>query len=227
MRRSHFTALVGTTAVASLLIVLCAMHFVQPMLSPADHFVSEYAHGRLGWLVPLAYVVAGFGTLLMVWPLVARFEDAGWVRASAGCLTLAGLGLIGTGLTRIDVAEADGVLTTTRSGQFHEIASLVAVIGLVAGAFLIPAALANRPVVPSGTSTLKRLRWGLLLGLAGVLVARPLGSVGLAQRAFLLVALSWLVLVGVQLSGFESASIGSVLSRMDDSSARNRGERCR
>jgi uncharacterized membrane protein len=225
MRGPSLAAGLGTGAVALLMIVLVSMHLVQPQLGVVGHFVSEYAYGRLGWLVPWSYVLAGCGTLLMVWPLMAQMGREGWALASAGCLTVIGLGLIGTGSTRIDLAGAGGVLVPTSSGQLHELAGYVAIVGLVAGSFVIPAAFRRDPQMANGTSTLEMFKWGLLAGLIGVLLARQLGSIGLGQRVFLAAALSWLVVVGVQLAGVGSEATQAVLREMDARSRRKRSRR--
>jgi uncharacterized membrane protein len=136
-----------------------------------------------------------------------------------------GLGLIGTGSTRIDLAGADGVLVPTGSGQLHELAGYVAIIGIVAGSFVIPAAFRRDAQMANGTSILEMFKWGLLAGLAGVLLARQLGRIGLGQRAFLAAALSWLVVVGVQLGGVGSDATQAVLREMDASSRRKRSRR--
>jgi hypothetical protein len=215
MSSAQRAALVGATAVASLIVVLVVMHLIQPGLSPVDHLVSEYAHGQLGWLVMSGYVVAGTGTLLLVWPLIARFGKAGWALASAGSLTVVGLGLIASGLTRIDVAGADGALISTSSGQLHELASYVALPGLIAGAFAIHAAFRREPIASSGTSIFQLFRWAVVTSLIGVLLARPVGVTGLGQRAFLTVTLSWLILIGIHLSGINSKASRTVLTKMD------------
>lgn len=224
-RGSTLAAVIGTGAVAFLMIVLVAMHLIQPELSPIDHFVSEYAYGRLGWLVPWSYVLAGAGTLLMVWSLLARLGRTGWAVASAGCLAVIGVGLVGTGLTRIDLAGADGALVVTGSGRLHELAGYVAILGLVAGSFVVPAAFRRDPDMANGTATLSLFRWGLLAGLVGVVLAQRLGSTGLGQRAFLAVALSWLIVVGVQLAGAGSEAIQAVLRDMDTRSRRKSSPR--
>lgn len=220
MRGPSLAAGLGTGAVALLMMVLVSMHLIQPQLGAVDHFVSEYAYGRLGWLVPWSYVLAGCGTFLMLWPLLARLGRKGRVLASAGSLVVIGVGLVGTGLTRIDLAGADGVLVVTGSGQLHELAGYVAILGLVAGSFVVPAAFRRDPQMANGMATLDLFRWGLLAGLVGVVLAQRLGSIGLGQRAFLAAALSWLVVVGVQLAGVGPEAIQTVLREMDARSGR-------
>ena len=59
-----------------------AMHAIQPGLNPATHYVSEYAHGRFGWLVMVAYVAAGEAIVAALpvegigrWSLAAATSD--------------------------------------------------------------------------------------------------------------------------------------------------------
>jgi hypothetical protein len=46
------------------------MHVIQPGLNPVDHFVSEYAYGRMGWLVRLSHLLAGS------WPSPTRADGS-------------------------------------------------------------------------------------------------------------------------------------------------------
>jgi hypothetical protein len=224
MSSAQRAGLVGASAVALLIIVLVSMHLIQPGLSPIDHLVSEYALGQLGWLVMSGYVVAGTGTLLLVWPLISRFGKAGWALASAGSLTVVGLGFIASGLTRIDVAGADGVLISTSSGQLHELASYVALPGLIAGAFAIHATFRREHLVSSGASTFRLFKLAVVASLIGVLLARPVGVAGLGQRAFLIVTLSWLILIGIHLSRINSEASRTVRPQMDGLARRDREE---
>ena len=218
---ARFAARVGTIAVGALPVVLVVMHFIQPGLGPVDHFVSEYAHGRFGWMVVLGYVLAGSGTILFVWPLIPRYGKGAWALASAVCLVVVGIGLIATGLTRIDVAGPGGLAISTNSGQLHELASYIAILGLVAGAFVIPATARRDSARSDGMSTLRWFRWLLLASLIVVLLARPLGIVGLGQRLFLIVALSWLVLVGLHLSGIDTAATSNAAGQVERSGSVN------
>ena len=41
---------------AAFAILLVALHFVKPELDPSWHFISQYAIGRLGWMMVLAFL---------------------------------------------------------------------------------------------------------------------------------------------------------------------------
>jgi hypothetical protein len=60
--------------------------------------------------------------------------------------------------------------------------------------------------------------------LIGVMLARPVGVAGLGQRAFLTLTLSWLVLVGIHLSGINSKASRTVRPQMDDLTRRTHEE---
>jgi hypothetical protein len=90
------------------------------------------------------------------------------------------------------------------SGQIHELASYIAVLGLIAGGFVLPSAFRRNPHRIGQSSVLRRLGWVLLTAFAATLVAQPLGVIGLAQRVFLAVAIAWLMYVGLWVSGARS-----------------------
>jgi len=125
-------------------LTLVAMHAIQPGLSPATHYVSEYAHGQLGWLVMVGYLVAGAGVLGLAWSAGSILTGTRSL-ALAACLALVSVGLIGTGVTRIDLPETDGSVTSTASGMAHELAGYVAILGLIPGAFLAAGAFRRDP----------------------------------------------------------------------------------
>ena len=215
--RTDRLALLGAVAVTSLAVIVAAMHIIQPGLSPVDHLISEYAYGRLGWLLTSGYVLAGSGTLLLASQLPARSGTGRRSLASGGCLALVGVGLIATGLTRIDVARVDGAVISTVSGQIHELAGYVAVLGLIAAAFVLSATIRRERQRSSGRWSAFRLyRWALPASVAALVIARPLGGSGLGQRAFLALALSWLIYVGIELSRGDAPAMQTTPGRMGD-----------
>jgi hypothetical protein len=205
MTRSFPLASLSVAAVLYLAATLLVMHAIQPELNPATHYVSEYAHGQLGWLVMVGYVVAGAGGLALAWR--ARSALSGrWALASATCLAIVGLGLIATGLTRIDVAQADGLVISTASGQAHELAGYVIFLGMIPGAFILSGAFRRDPRLARAAFAARLFAWGLVIALlVAVVVFQRLELVGVGQRIFLATWLSWLIFVGLQLRVVERA----------------------
>jgi hypothetical protein len=227
MMRTDRLALLAVAGVASLAVVLATMHAIQPGLSPVAHFVSEYAHGQLGWLVTLGYVLAGAGTLVLAWRLVAQLGSGRWALASAACLASVSVGLVATGLTRIDIAHADGTVNSTVSGQIHELASYIAVLGLIAAGFAIPATFRRDPCPLGGSSVFRLYGWTMLAAFAGTLVAQRLDMIGLGQRVFLAVAISWLMYVGIRVSGVPLRAARTAVGRSPGLVRREDTERAR
>lgn len=199
MNRSIPLAGVGAAAVVYLAATLLVMHAIQPELNPATHYVSEYAHGQLGWLVLVGYVVAGAGVLALAWSVRSGLPGR-WAVASAVCLALVSLGLIATGLTRIDVAQADGSVASTASGMAHELAGYVVFLGMIPGAFILSGAFRRDPRMLRAGFVARLFAWGLVIAFVlSVVVFQRLELVGAGQRIFLVAWLSWLIFIGLQL----------------------------
>ena len=122
-----------------------------------------------------------------------------WALASAVCLALVGLGLIATGLTRIDVAQADGSAASTASGMAHELAGYVVFLGMIPGAFALSGAFRRDPRLARAAFAARLFAWGLVIALVLAVAFQRLEMVGFGQRLFLAVWLSWLIFVGLQL----------------------------
>jgi hypothetical protein len=197
MNRSVLLATAGAAAVLSLAATIVAMHAIQQELDPATHFVSEYAYGQLGWLVRIAYVVAGAGVLGLASSLGSALSGR-WSTASAACVVLVGIGLIATGLTRIDVVQSDGSIVSTASGMAHELAGYVVLLGLVPGAFLVSSAFRRDARLATVAFAARLFAWGLVAAFVVAVVSQGMGLAGVGQRLFLGTWLSWLVFVGLQ-----------------------------
>ena len=196
MNRSVLLATAGAAAMLSLAAVIVAMHAIQPQLEPATHFVSEYAYGQLGWLVSLAYVVAGAGALAIASSLGSALSGR-WSTASAVCVVLVGIGLIATGLTRIDVVQSDGSIVSTESGMAHELAGYVVLLGLVPAALLLSGAFSRDPRLETVAFASRLFAWGLIATFLVAVVSQGMGLAGVGQRLFLGTWLAWLVFVGL------------------------------
>jgi hypothetical protein len=206
--RSLPLATASIAGVLYLAATLLAMHAIQPGLNPATHFLSEYAHGQLGWLVQVGYVVAGTGVLALAWRVFSALSGR-WALASAACLAIVGVGVIATGLTRLDVANADGVIVSTASGQAHVLAGYVELLGMLPGAFLVSAAFRRDPRLAGAAGAARLFAWALL---AAFVVSLVLGQAfpGIGQRILVVTVWSWLIFVGLHLRFGEPLTTGHV-----------------
>lgn len=54
-------ARVSFASAAAFAVLLAALHLLKPDLDPSWHFISEYAIGRLGWMMVLAFLSLSVG----------------------------------------------------------------------------------------------------------------------------------------------------------------------
>jgi hypothetical protein len=209
MTRSVNLAGIGAAAVLFLGLALIAMHAIQPGLDPATHYVSEYAHGPFGWLVMVAYVAAGAGVLGIAWSAGTTLSGTRSV-ALAICLALVGVGLIATGVTRIDLPAADGSVVSTASGMAHELAGYVLFLGLIPGIFLVAATFRRDPRLSSAALPAWIFAGSIVLTFVVAVISQSLDLIGVGQRIFLTTWVAWLIFVALQLSRAERPRPGSI-----------------
>jgi hypothetical protein len=208
MIRSVNLAGIGAAAVLFLGLSLIAMHVIQPGLDPATHYVSEYAHGPYGWLVMVAYVAGGVGVLAIAWAAGTELSGARSV-ALATCLALVGVGLILTGVTRIDLPAADGSVASTASGMAHELAGYGMFLGLLPGAFLVAVAFRADPRLSGAALPAWILAGSIVIAFVVAMMSLSLDLIGVGQRIFLATWIAWLVFVALQLSSAERPHVSN------------------
>jgi hypothetical protein len=167
-----------TAGLAAFVALVALLHVLRAdELPPADHFVSEYARGDLGWVM-----AAAFGCWAVSLALLAR----GWQGLVRWCLAAAAVGALAAGaFTTQTVAGATppGV-ERTLEGRLHDWATLVLFVALLVAA--VRSAVAVRRLrVPVALLALA------LLGIVPALVALGLDAPGIGQRGFIVVGLVW------------------------------------
>ncbi len=187
--------LMGVAGVAYFAATFVVLHFVQWGLDPGEHFISEYAHGQLGWLVTVAFFVIGAGTLALALGLHRSLEPRERVEMSLVLMTITGISFMVSGIFQIDPLLEDGTTGYTPAGITHLVATLVLFLSLIIGAFTLRGVFAAdarwRGLEPAAL----RLALGMLLAPI-VMFAVPPEAVGLAQRVLVAVMVSWLAVIG-------------------------------
>ena len=209
MSRSVNLASIGAAAVLFLGLALIAMHAIQPGLNPATHYVSEYAHGQFGWLVMVAYIAAGAGVLSIAWSAGTKLSGKRSV-ALALCLALVGVGLIATGVTRIDLPAADGSVASTASGMAHELAGYVVFLGMLPGAVLVAATFRRDPRLSSAALLAWIFAGSIVVTFVIAVMSQSVDLIGVGQRIFLTTWVAWLIFVALQLSSAERPQPGAI-----------------
>ena len=186
--------IVALAAAALDLVILAALHVLQPGVDPMTEPTSAYVHGRGGMASQVGTFAAGIGALALLAAVAPRRSGRG---------TTVGLGFLGIfGLTKLLQAfyPIDPEGTSTASGTVHNLLGNLAFFTLPVAAILVGAAV----------SRMTRQRPPVILGLlvaittVGVLAAGALDVFGLAQRVYLITAALWVAVCALALRSSEA-----------------------
>jgi hypothetical protein len=132
---SQRAAKVSFAAAAIFLVLLAALHVLKPEFEPSWRFVSEYAIGRHGWIMTVAFLFLALSCLATVIAIRSQVETIG------GKIGLALLLVVAASLAVAGIFVADPITTTkdqlTTHGSLHGFAAMVGIPGLPIAAVLI------------------------------------------------------------------------------------------
>jgi len=132
MQRS---ALTSVAAAVVFLALVGWLHVIKPEMSPSWRFVSEYAIGRHGWVMTLAFFAWAVSCATLAVALQAR------VSTRAGRIGRVILFIVSASLVVAGLFDQDPVTSrpedATTHGLVHAIASMVGIPGIPLAAFLI------------------------------------------------------------------------------------------
>ena len=172
------------------LVANAALHLLRRDLSPATHYISEYAVGKFGWLMASALVILGVGTLSLSFCL-ARITGTDWpARVGVAFLSVSGVSTILIGLFRTDI-DGHG---PTLAGHIHGRAALIAILLEAISVLFFTARFARDG------------RWGMFrivscVFAAMIVIAGALYSVlphGTGERLLVYTLVAWLLITGIQ-----------------------------
>lgn len=197
----------GLAGVGAFAIAVVALHFVEPDLSFVSDYISTYALGDYGWLERAAEVALGVGLIAIALGLRETLAPGKRVTASWTLLLIAGLaGAVG-GLFATDPGRG-----RRGDGQWsnHDLAGYVSLLSTLIAAWLLRGVFAR----DRRYEHLARAQswFAVLLTVALVLLFAlyPLGVVGLIQRIYGVVAVTWLFVLAAKLRQVEATGYASV-----------------
>jgi Protein of unknown function (DUF998) len=182
-----------TLAIASVtlsmvgVVAVGALHVLRPDLGPVSHRLSEYAIGRYGVVMTMAFACTGVGLLLLAGAIL-RADRTSSSRFVAAAVGFAGVGLVTSGLYHTDASRSGAT-----ADAVHSAASGLATLALIGSAAswtavalrrAVPLTLAVMAVVLGGISpALHRSRW-----------------TGLSQRLLWFTLLAWTIVAAIHLA---------------------------
>jgi hypothetical protein len=190
-------ATVALAGIVYFVLIVAALHFLQPDLNPLSQTTSEYAIGPYGFLMTSAFFSMSLSSWALVIGLYQGVAQLARSRIGLGLMGVWATGVLVAMLFPIDPQDAPQTL----AGTIHAINGPVDFLSLTLGVFLVSRRFKNdeawRPVYRSALV----LALLMLVEFVGVPLALATGSglAGLAQRVFLVTFATWFCLAAGRL----------------------------
>ncbi len=153
------------------LILLILLHFLKSDFKPNSHTCSEYAIGKYGWLMQIAFFSMAFSYLLIS------------INLHSVLFGIACLGWIGLGVWKADFTLQQIGEKATKQGRLHLLFGLIAMISIDILAFVIP---------------ISYLAWFILLSHIAFIVSMNIKKpiiFGIIQRIYILLITFWTIII--------------------------------
>lgn len=190
------TRTLGTAGVAGAsvwVLIVILLHFIQSDLGATDYYISDYALGDVGWLMKLAFIAVGVGTLAIAYGLLQSVESGKRAKTAIVLVALSGIGYVMAGAFNTDPTGAE---ETTAVGGLHLLGSVLVFIPLVIAPFFLRGVFSRTPQWKRMSRP--TLVFALvLLALFIITFGTPEdGMVGLTQRLFVIPMMAWWITLG-------------------------------
>ena len=194
-------ATLAIVGIAYFCITVVALHFLRPDYDPIRRFMSEYAVGPYGVLMTSAFFGMSLGSLALVIGLYQGVPPPG---RSIGLVLLGiwGVGVLFAGLFPSDLKGAP----ETRSGNIHNLVSLVGFLSVVPATILVSWRFKQDEKWHSFHGPALILALVMLSALIGFFLPAAAEFVGLSQRIFVGAVLTWLLLTAARLRSLATGS---------------------
>src|SRR6266508_294458 len=154
-------AKLSMSAAVTFLVLLVALHFIEPELDPSWRVISEYEIGDYGWMMRLAFFSLAVSCIALI-PAIQSQAVGFWGKLGLGLLLLSAAGMIIAGIFISDSMTG----SRTSTGQIHELAAMLDSIPFAA--LLINLTLIRKN--PAWSSARGALLWTAFLPILGLVV---------------------------------------------------------
>ena len=107
------------TAIA-FLVLLILLHFLKPEFDPSWHFISEYALGRYGWIMVVAFLAFATSYISLFFTIRTQISRTAWGKIGLAFILISGAGLVMGGIFITDPLGTPTENMTT-SGALHNV----------------------------------------------------------------------------------------------------------
>jgi len=141
-------------AAAVFLVLLAVLHFLKPEFDPSWRMVSEYAIGRYGWVMVLAFLSMSLSSFALFAAIRTQISTIGG-KIGLALLLISAVAIAGAAVFTADPMTASKEELTTH-GNLHGLAAMIGIPGQTIAAILISRCLVR---IPSWSSARRSLLW--------------------------------------------------------------------
>lgn len=188
---THRLGTIGLTGISWFVIGVVSLHVLEPGFNPVTDYMSDYATGdTFGLLMNAAFFGAGVGTLAIGLGLRVALSPGKRVAATWVLLVVAGVAFIVVGLFNGDVTSATEM---TLAGAIHVLGSMVLFISLLVAIWLLRGVFKRDPAWRAFVALQTTFAVALSVGFVATFVTPEGGPIGISQRLFVGVMMTWLL----------------------------------
>ena len=159
---SSIAAGVAFGGAAGFLLILATLHVLKPQLDPSWRLISEYAIGRLGWLMSLAFVSLAASCFALHFAL--------GLSPGGVALSVVALGALGSALFVGD-PTATPWTSQTAAGRLHTVSAALFVLGFPPAATMVGWDLSGAPAATrSLPAWISLMVWAGFLSFVGSII---------------------------------------------------------
>ena len=188
--------MVSIIGVSLFVVLLVAMHFLNPDFDPIQRPTSEYAVGPFGYLMTTAFIALSAATWALVVGLRRDLAEPAQSRIGLAFLGIFGIGLLVAATFPIDLDGAPQTL----AGTIHSINGPIAFLSMIVGTNLVSRKLKHderwRPTHRLASVLALVMIPEFLAG--GLTAARETGA-GIAQRVLIATFATWMVVIATRI----------------------------
>jgi hypothetical protein len=194
-RQAAWLGLLSIGGIIYFFVAVATLHVLRPDYNPVNHAVSNYAVGPFGYLMTSAFYALALSVFALALGLARSMAHTTKAQVAVLLLNIAGVGMIVMGIFPGDAHALHPPATMT--GVIHWTAAGVSFLSIMIAAFLLSSSFSMDD------------RWRafqlpclmLALAMVGALVLYGIlalvGWIGVGQRIYLAVSLTWLLFMAM------------------------------
>jgi hypothetical protein len=202
IRQVAWLGLISIGGIVYFFMAVATLHVLRPEYNPVNHAVSNYAVGPYGYLMIAAFYALALSVFALAFGLVRSIALSTQALIAVLLLNIAGVGMIVMGIFPGDAHALHPPATTT--GIVHWTAAGVSFASIMIVAFLLSSCFK----ADEHWRTFQRPAFALALALVVALLAYGvfalIGWIGIGQRIFITVNLTWLLCMALWLRSIAS-----------------------